>query len=80
MFFVSNSPQQFEVIAYPGDPRFIINYIVLGGPIEIYTIMRGKAEDIISKYHTMIGYSQMPPYYGLGYFHGSNAYNTLKSI
>lgn len=46
----------------------ILNYITIGGPIEIYTIMRGKPEDIISKYHAMVGFSQMPPYFALGLF------------
>jgi len=50
------------------DDRMILNYITIGGPIEVYTIMRGKVEDIISKYHGMIGYSMMPPYYALGFF------------
>jgi alpha-glucosidase (family GH31 glycosyl hydrolase) len=58
----------------------ILNYITLGGPIEIYTIMRGKVEDILGKYHGMIGYSTMPPFYALGLFQGSSAYNTLDSV
>jgi alpha-glucosidase (family GH31 glycosyl hydrolase) len=58
----------------------ILNYITIGGPIEIYTIMRGKVEDIITKYHSMIGYSQMPPYYALGFFQGSNTYKSLTNV
>lgn len=46
----------------------ILNYITIGGPIEIYTILRGKVDDIVGKYHAMVGNTMMPPYYGLGYF------------
>jgi alpha-glucosidase (family GH31 glycosyl hydrolase) len=42
--------------------------------------MRGKPEEIISKYHAMIGYSQMPPFYALGFFQGSSSYNTLDKV
>lgn len=57
MYFVGSAPQQFEIISTGHDDRMILNYITMGGPIEIYTIMRGKVEDIITKYHGMIGYS-----------------------
>ena len=80
MFFVGSAPQQFEIISTKNDGRMILNYITIGGPIEVYTIMRGKAEEIITKYHSMIGLSQMPPFYALGYFQGADAYNTLSSV
>ena len=80
MFFVGANPQQFEVLYTDKDDRMILNYITIGGPIEVYTIMRGKVEDIISKYHAMIGYSMMPPYYALGFFQGSNTYKTLQNV
>lgn len=80
MFFVSNFPQSFEVLKFGSDKRMVLNYIVLGGPIEIYTIMRGKADEIISKYHAMIGFSAMPPYHALGFYQGSNTYTSLKSV
>jgi alpha-glucosidase (family GH31 glycosyl hydrolase) len=80
MFFVSNAPQVFEVLKFGGDQRMILNYIVLGGPIEFYSIMRGKPEDIISKFHTIIGYSAMPPYHALGFYQGSNTYDSLAKV
>ena len=58
----------------------VLNYIVLGGPIEIYTIMRGKADEIITKFQSMIGYSAMPPYHALGFYQGSNAYTSLQNV
>jgi len=68
MFFVGSAPQSFEVIQFGGQDKMVLNYITIGGPIEIYTIMRGKAEEVIAKYHAMIGYSAMPPYFALGFF------------
>lgn len=52
----------------------------MGGPIEIYTIMRGKVDDILKKYHGMIGYSMMPPFHALGFYQGSNTYKTLDQV
>lgn len=46
----------------------------------MYFIMRGKATEIIQKYHSMIGFSQMPPYYALGVFQGSNSYNKWSQV
>jgi alpha-glucosidase (family GH31 glycosyl hydrolase) len=80
MFFVSNAPQVFEVLKFGGDQRMILNYIVLGGPVEFYSIMRAKPEDIISKFHTIIGYSAMPPYHALGFYQGSNTYDSLAKV
>ncbi len=58
----------------------VVNYITLGGVIEFYMIMRGSAQEIISRYHNLVGMPMMPPYYALGVFHGSNSYNTWSQI
>lgn len=52
----------------------------MGGPIEIYTIMRGKVDEILTKYHSMIGLSMMPPFHALGFYQGSNTYTTLAKV
>jgi alpha-glucosidase (family GH31 glycosyl hydrolase) len=36
--------------------------------MEIYFIVRGSAQEILTKYHAMIGNSYVPPYYALGFF------------
>lgn len=68
MYFVTAAPSHFEIIQYDGDDRQVLNFITLRGPIEVYVMMRGSAHDIITRYHAMIGFSQMPPYYALGLF------------
>lgn len=80
MFFVGNAAQHFEILVFGDDPRQVLNYITIGGPIEIYVMMRGSAQEIIQRYHAMIGNSALPPYYALGVFQGSNAYTTLDSV
>lgn len=46
----------------------------------MYFIMRGKPQEIVAKYHAMIGFSQMPPYYALGVFQGSKSYDSLEKV
>lgn len=46
----------------------------------MYVIMRGTANEIISKYHGIIGYSKMPPYFALGLFQGSSAYDSSAAL
>jgi alpha-glucosidase (family GH31 glycosyl hydrolase) len=58
----------------------VLNYIQLGGALEIYFFMRGDAMQIIKNYHTLIGKSAMPPYYALGFFQGSNSYFMESSL
>lgn len=48
--------------------------------MEIYFFMRGSAQDIVSMYHKMIGFSMVPPYYALGFFQASNQYNTQTQV
>lgn len=68
MFFAGSAAMAFEIIQYPDQEGIIFNYISLGGQLEMYFIMRGTADEIIQKYHALIGYSMVPPYYALGYF------------
>ena len=80
MFFVGTAPQHFEILVFDNDDRQILNYITIGGPIEVYVMMRSSAQEIIQRYHAMIGNSAMPPYYALGAYQGSNSYDTLDKV
>ncbi len=57
-----------------------MNYITVGSVLEFYVIMLGNAQDIVSRYHNLVGMPAMPPYYSLGVFHGSNAYDSWAAI
>lgn len=76
IFFASTQPQVFEIVKFTNSTKMVVNYITLGGILEFYVIMRGSAQEIISRYHNLVGMPMMPPYYALGVFHGSNSYNT----
>jgi alpha-glucosidase (family GH31 glycosyl hydrolase) len=76
IYFVGTAPQTFEIIYYPGESKVVLNYITLGGAIEMYLIMRGTAQEIVKKYHAIIGFSAMPPFHALGFYQGSNNYTT----
>jgi hypothetical protein len=43
IYFVGTAAQTFEIIYYPDQDRVVLNYITLGGAMEMYFIMRGKA-------------------------------------
>jgi alpha-glucosidase (family GH31 glycosyl hydrolase) len=42
--------------------------------------MRGSASEIITMYHKLIGFSMVPPYYALGFWAGSSAYETQEEV
>jgi hypothetical protein len=47
IFFVSTAAQAFEVIYFEGYNETVVNYITLGGHMEIYFIIRGTANEVI---------------------------------
>lgn len=80
MFFVGNAPQVFEVVIFENSPKIVINYITLGGPIEIYLFIRLTPDQLLAKFHALIGTSVMPPYYSLGIWQGSTAYRSQDQL
>lgn len=71
IFFVSTAGQAFEIVYFDGYEEAVVNYITLGGHLEVYFIIRGTADEVIQKYHAIIGKSAMPPFYALGVFQGT---------
>lgn len=57
----------------------ILNYITLSDQIEMFIIQRGSAQDIIKRYQHDIGYPQMPSFFALGIFAGSQSDNWANS-
>ena len=80
VYFASTGPQVFEVIKYYNSTKMVVNYITIRGVMEFYVIMRGTAQEVISRYHTLVGMPMLPPYYALGVFHGSNSYNSWSKV
>jgi alpha-glucosidase (family GH31 glycosyl hydrolase) len=58
----------FEVIHFEGYEESVVNFITLGGHIEVYFIIRGTASEILARYQATVGKSEVPPYYALGLF------------
>lgn len=75
IYFASTGPQVFEVVKFYNSTKMVINYITIGGALEFYVMVRGTAQEIVQRYHGLVGTPMMPPYYALGVFHGSNSYN-----
>lgn len=80
MFFASTGPQVFEVVKFYNSTKMVVNYITLGSVLEFYVLLRGSAQEVIARYHSLVGMPMMPPYYALGVFHGSNSYSTWSKI
>ena len=66
MFFVSANAQAFEILHFDGYKEVALNYITLGGHIEVYLFMGGSANEIISMYQRLVGTAQLVPFYSLG--------------
>jgi alpha-glucosidase (family GH31 glycosyl hydrolase) len=80
MFFASTGPQVFEVVKFYNSTKMVLNYITVGGALEFYVLIRGSAQDIISRYQGLVGMPMMPPYYALGVWHGSNIYASWTKV
>jgi alpha-glucosidase (family GH31 glycosyl hydrolase) len=82
IFFISSAPQVFEVMNTKdvNDNRMVLNYIALGGPLEFMIFADQVPEALSETIHKVLGYSALPPFYALGLFQGSNAYDSLDKV
>jgi len=62
------------------DDRQVLNYIALGGAIEIFTIVDSTMHDVYRQLLDLIGRSAAPPFYAMNVFHSSNAYSSLAQL
>ena len=83
IFFLGTAAQAFEVIHFNTYNEIVLNYITIGNIIEIHFFIRGTADEIIKAYQGLVGRSQLPPYYAMGFFQAgyySNLDDIKKSI
>ena len=45
----------------------------------MYFIFEGSAKQIISRYHKIVGYPSLPPFYALGFYAGVQSVSQLNS-
>lgn len=53
-----------------------IDYLTTGGVLDFLLYYGDTAEDVIKLYHKTIGKPSLPPFWSLGYFQSSWAYNS----
>lgn len=46
----------------------MLNYISIGGQVEIYFFQAGTAQEVIAEYHHVVGRGMLPPFFALGVF------------
>jgi len=57
-----------------------LNFITIGGILDIY-IMKGQTPlKVIQQYHNLIGRPQLPPLWGLGWHHSRWGYSSIDSL
>ena len=55
------------IINFNDDGTSTLSFITIGGQIEVYVLGLGTAHQVVQRYQQMIGLSQLPPYWALGW-------------
>ncbi len=78
LLFISGGTQAFELLDLePNGDRLVLNYLVLGSTIEILYAGNWNPQQISAKFVEWGGKGQVPPFYAMGFWHGSNQFDKL---
>jgi len=60
--------------------KTIVTHKIVGGIFDIYFFYAGTAEFILQKYHTLIGYPYLPPFWSLGFHQSRWGWSNLYTM
>jgi alpha-glucosidase (family GH31 glycosyl hydrolase) len=76
--FLLNSNAQDVIIK--NKPTPMLNFITIGGVIDLFIFLGPTPQEVISQYHEVIGRPFMPPFWGLGWHQSRYGYQDLNEI
>ena len=79
ILFYNSNAQQVK-IRFASGGKSIINYITVGGVLDVYYFMPDSADEIIRKYNRLVGLPTLPPFWALGFQQSAWAYNSLQTL
>ena len=78
VFFNSNAQDVQIYKNYKGNT--ILSHKTIGGIINYYIIVNNSPENVIKDINYLIGLPPLPPYWGLGYHHGSDMIKDIDTF
>lgn len=78
-FLMNSNAQDAIIIKRPNDEINVIHKIV-GGVIDVYFFYPTRADDLLKKYHDIIGRPYMVPFWSLGYHQCRWGWKTLNVV
>lgn len=79
LLFYNSNAQQVK-IRYSPSGKSLINYVTVGGVLDVYYFMPDSADNIIRKYNSLIGMPVLPPFWALGFQQSSWDYSSLQTL
>lgn len=63
---LNSNDQDAVLVKYPGDPMNVYHKMI-GGIFDVYYFYPGSADNVLKKYHGLIGKPYLPPLWSLGF-------------
>ena len=79
LLFYSLNAQQVKISFSPSG-KSLINYVTVGGVLDVFYFMPDSADNIIRKYNTLVGLPVLPPFWALGFQQSSWGYSSLQTL
>jgi len=78
--FFKNSNAQDAIIDLTLSKRYRVTHKTIGGIIELFIFYPSTLENILSKYHTLIGKPYLPPFWSFGHHHQRWGYRSIWEV
>lgn len=77
--FMLNSNDQ-DMTIKKVEKEAIITHRTIGGIFDLYFFYPGTAEEVLRKYHDLVGKPYLPPFWALGYHHSRRWWRDLNTV
>eukprot|EP00826_Nyctotherus_ovalis_P008229 TRINITY_DN1212_c0_g2_i2.p1 TRINITY_DN1212_c0_g2~~TRINITY_DN1212_c0_g2_i2.p1 ORF type:complete len:368 (+),score=62.92 TRINITY_DN1212_c0_g2_i2:78-1181(+) len=77
--FMLNSNDQ-DMTIKKAEKEAIVTHRTIGGIFDLYFFYPGTAEQVLKKYHDLVGKPYLPPFWALGYHHSRRWWHNLTTV
>ena len=78
--YLRNSNAMNYVLVKNGDGSCNVYHKTIGGVLDLYFIYSGTMDTVLKKYHALIGYPYLPPFWALGWQQSRYGWHTLSDV
>lgn len=79
ILLLNSNAQQVEIFTTESG-QAVLNFITIGGILDMYFFHGSTPEEMIKSYHSFIGFPAFPPFWALGWQQSARSYNTQKIL